>query len=324
MACLRTIFPWVLAGMAIASSNASALEKASPPQERVIVLSDRDLKVVLAVEPVSLIEEFGPRFDNTAAIKSVSLKGHSFFKGSWGMPDEFGVLGLGVFLYESANIGEPFGKMGVGELLRKNGDIYYHWEKYAVQRLWPVEMRQDDRSVTVRQTGFEFSGYAYTYEKSYHIDGPSARLSIQYSLTNTGKRIVHFDQYTHNWFCFDQASPGSEYQLSAGFSFPLSSGILPADDAKTHRIKLPAVSEPVLFPPEQLAQAPDNWYVLSHPGKGLSVRVSGDFPVARCELYMEPDAVCPEIFVRRILKPGQNAQWTRQYVFRVDSQASKP
>ena len=177
---------------------ASGVEPAKE-NEACVALAEGDLRIVIATGPLSKDEDISPvRFDRSARIISLQLAGVEYL-GAEGMPDDFGLHGIGILGFDEASPGEPFIKPGVG-LLRKEGALYRFMRSYELISAFPTRvLERTDTTLTLEQTSSELHGYAYRYTKTYRLHLPST-LVLEYSLTNVGSRSFAFEQYNHNWF----------------------------------------------------------------------------------------------------------------------------
>lgn len=279
-----------------------------------IILGDESFQVQIQPDTRAMIPDNGPRFDLTAHVKQVTLDQQTFLTSD-GLIDEFGISGVGTLGYDQAKPGEPFLKIGVGLVQRLDDKPYQFWTKYPVTKLAesaPPTITPD--AVTFQQDA-TMGDYAYHYVKSYRVNTDKQQLVISYQITNTGKLPMRFDQYNHDWSLLADPPVGADYSLAADFQIPVPNA--PWLKLENNRLLLTqTIAKPSYQPFDRQAPADKNRLVLRNDRTGKSIDISGDFPIARFALYVQPDAICPEIFFAAELKPDQTASWNRTYSFR--------
>jgi hypothetical protein len=261
-------------------------------------------------------EEFGPRFDQTALVQQVRLKGQTFLYEPWRLVDEFGINGKGVLGYDSAVVGDQFIKIGVGVLKKDENNQYRFSHQYPVGKLAEVTVtEQGEQAVTVEQSA-ELGPWGYRYTKRYFVEPDQATLRIEYSLKNTGQKAYPLEQYNHNWFHFSGTRIGPGYILNPTLAierpskkqkwFEWEGGIIRITEAIQKGSYFPSVADS----PEQ-----KNRLVVRYEG-GAGVIMKGNFPVERFALFADERALCPEVFYGcEELAPGATARWQRTYRF---------
>ena len=277
------------------------------------VLSHGVLRVEIETDTDFLIAEFGPRFDRSAVVRSVTVDGRELL-GPWGLCDEFGLYGNGVLGYESADIDDAFVKIGVGSLLRDTPDDYHFAHTYPIEALFPVEVEADDLRLEVRQQADPALPHRYDYTKTFTV-GEDNVLTIRYQLTNTGDSAWTFEHYNHHWFRPQDTEVGDGYRSVTGFALP--------------EIETKFLLEPrSLRLAAQLGPGEAAWYGSDLDGASSAennfelsvdavpmVHYQGSFPPARFALYASESGFCPEVFKRAALQPGESANWSATYRF---------
>ena len=272
----------------------------------------------------------GTRFD-WSGVFSVEFGGHKLF-GPWkdkhtptnnddivGPCEEFGMVApLG---YEAAKVGETFVKIGVGELEKPKEAKYNFFGKYKIARAGEWKVDKTDGKVTFEQTLKADSGYAYKYTKIVMVDG--ADLRILHVLENTGTKPISTDHYNHNFFNVDGDAVGKNYELE----FPFA----PKADAPKERF-----AELVKLDGKKLtltgtidkgsiyaelggynteAGSKDAAVTMRHALSGVSVRVTGDRPPSKFNVWGMKTTLCPEPFLQFDIEPGKKATWGWKYQF---------
>jgi len=277
------------------------------------VLARDGLRIEIEIATDRLTEEFGPRFDRTAVVNSVTVDGVELL-GPWGMSDEFGLYGDGVLGYDTADMGETFVKIGVGRLLRDTAEDYRFAYPYPIDSLFPVAVTADPTSLSVTQQSAGGSAQQYHYRKTYELAGDDV-LVIRYALSNTGDTPWRFEHYNHHWFRVGDTPVGPAYRALTGFELPM------AETGLRHTPFSLAISSP-------LAPGEAAYYASELPGVAadanrVELRVEGRpvieyrgaFPPARFAVFANADGFCPEVFKRAALEPGETASWSATYRF---------
>ncbi|HCE46475.1 MAG TPA: hypothetical protein DET40_23265 [Lentisphaeria bacterium] len=279
-----------------------------------IRLGTSSFNIAVTAPMTECMDEYGPRFDTLGAVTGINLNGVDFCTRQ-GLIDEFNIHApFSPPGFDEAKPGEVFLKIGVGELVRPDGNIYKFSHAYDIRKTAPAVIMQRENEIVMEQACRIGNGWGYEYRKIIRIVPDEAVVEIEYLLKNTGTHVIRAEQYNHNWFNFGGKAVDESYSLE--HSFPLG------DHApawfKMHDGMI-CLSEKITgahyYPSNASVPAEGNRIRLSHSGTGRSVTASGDFAAARFSLYVDPAAVCPEIFVRATLEPGASEKWTRRYQF---------
>ena len=162
-------------------------------------------------------------------------------------------------------------------------------------------------------------GYAYTYSKHMELIDGSDMLVIRSTLTNTGTKAILEDQYNHNFFTIDSETPGPQYDVKLAFA-PDDGSISPPEEYAVMEgnklVYLRDVRRSFLLKLSGFGDSPsDGRVVIENTHTGAGVDIGGDFPLYGFNLYSSGSAVCPEIFVKIHVEPGETQKWTRSYRF---------
>lgn len=277
------------------------------------VLSHGNFRVEIETAANRHMEEFGPRFDRTAIVNSVTIDGVQFL-GDWGLCDEFGLYGNGVLGYEAAGLGDRFVKIGVGTLLRDTDASYHFAHPYPVSELYPVLLERADQQLSVSQESDPGLAHRYHYRKSYALS-PGNVLTITYHLANTGAEPWTFEHYNHHWFRLGPQAPGPGYRVLSGFALPEADTGFQLEPNGL-RMATPLGDGKAAYYASELSDTPiaENTVALSVDGSTI-VRYEGSFSPARVAVYASVAGFCPEIFKRSALQPGETISWSATYRF---------
>lgn len=261
------------------------------------------------------------RFDWTGKIQSVKFRGiplsiternngqdeNLFGKGFY---NEFGIeTALG---FEEAEIGEWFHKIGIG-LLKKNESDYFFHKEFEIK---PAEfiVNTNSASIEIKCISELFNGYAYTLAKRITLNDDG--FTISYILTNTGKKEILSDEYTHNFIAVNNDSIGPGYILK----FPFQ--IKPEEFTDLEeRIELG--EDQITFngnPNKQFfigkltedASTKANWELI-HKKQKIGIREVPSFKVQKVNLWGWKHVISPELFHYIHLKIGESTEWNRKY-----------
>ncbi len=254
-----------------------------------------------------------PRFDETAAVSAVRWNGRNWLTGA-GLADEFGLEGFGVLGFKEAPIGGDFVKIGVGVLTRDVPGPYRFQHSYPRRSEFAVQVIAGETEVKVAQRSGEVNGYGYDYAKTYTIEA-AGRLVIAYELTNRGGLTFRFEHYNHNFFGVKTAggAGGSRIETPLRLQNPPEGWSLVSDhDARWVGADFPAPGRFWRMPMNPAAEGQALKLSLKD---GYSVRMTGSSAVTRLSVWVDETAICPELFSRFTLEPGETARWTRTYEF---------
>lgn len=277
------------------------------------VLAHGNLRVEVEIATNRHMHEFGPRFDRTAIVRSVTVDGVELL-GPWGLCDEFGLYGDGVLGYEVADIGDRFVKIGVGTLLKDTSASYHFAHPYPVSELFPTLLETADQQLSVSQDSDPGLPHRYQYRKTYTV-GADNVLTITYQLANSGEVPWTFEHYNHHWFRLGTLAPGPSYRVSSGFKLPAAetSFLL---EPNALRMAAPLDDGGAAYYGSDLRNATvsENTVTLSVDDSTI-VRYAGSFAPARFSVYASAEGFCPEIFKRSALQPGETVSWSASYRF---------
>jgi hypothetical protein len=272
----------------------------------------------------------GTRFD-WSGVFGVEFGGHKLF-GPWkdkhnpknnddivGPSEEFGMFApLG---YDAAKVGDTFVKIGVGELEKPKEEKYSFFRNYTIKKAGEWKVDKSDGKTTFEQSVSAASGYGYKYAKILTVSG--AELRIMHVLENTGTKAISTDHYNHNFFNVNGDAVGKNYELD--FPFDLKADIVKERfaelvqlDGKKLRLKGTIDKESIyaeLSGFSKDAGSKDAAVTMRHVPTGVTVRVSGDRPPSKFNVWGMKTTLCPEPFLQFDLEPGKKAVWTWKYQF---------
>lgn len=273
----------------------------------------------------------GARFDWSGMVAQVSHRGHTFFgplhdqpkpdlhDGVAGLAEEFGMFDpLG---YDEVDQGGSFVKIGIGELHRPDSQPYSFGKAYPIQNpgIWQVR-------VGANMAHFEHTvegprGWGYHYTKAITLVDDAPVLNITRTLKNTGTKTIHTTHYNHNFLTFDGRSGiGPDYRLQ--FAWPLRAvewkddGPLRIDGSMLYVDRPVREKESLWALLEGYGPTPEHHGVrVFDPVTRMGIDIRGDLPLVRAVVWGTGRVICPELFVKIEVEPGQTMQWSHRYLF---------
>ncbi len=346
LALVRVLVP-ALALLALSAPRVRAGD-VLPVHAGTRVLRSGSLVVEIAdPEPGQYRWNKGTRFSGVANILRVQLRGQEFvyspvsggalqFLG--GLPMEFDI-GQEAFQpdppgYNEGKNGDPFLKIGVG-ILRRDSGAYDFGKNYTVVEWAYIRAAwQADRVHFVQTLSGSANGYSCHLEEDVILRND--RLVLKYLLRNTGTKRFTTEQYLHNFICFNGRTVGPNTRLSFPYDFTTSPAVTPwqpppkgrilaiASAATVVRIanmieymeKATSVPKIWVYKPQGYA-GPDR-FTVAQAETQQRLTIESSIPAAYVGIWTTDYQVSPEQFLQITLAPGEEARFTRTYVFHVD------
>ena len=264
------------------------------------------------------------RFDWTGNIVSVKFKNiqlastesvtyENEMQIGKGFYNEFGIdTALG---FNEAVIGGWFHKIGVG-LLKKDNEEYIFNRNYEIKPA-DFEIKYTSNTILIICKSEFNNGYSYVLKKEIKLEKHG--FTINYDLENTGEKEIITDEYVHNFLAINKELIGRNYVLK----FPFK--LMPAFFLETvnPEQKVTIGQTDVTFndsPKEQFffsnltgyKNVKPQWELKNLESK-ISISETGSFHTNKVNLWGWKHVISPELFIDVSIKPGQNANWTRDY-----------
>jgi hypothetical protein len=292
------------------------------------------------IAPPDLAKGFyrGTRFDQAGVITSLKL-GDKEFYGPWferTAPDvlDYVYVPEGIAAGPDSAISGPveefaplgfddkttplFVKIGVGLLHRPDDEAYDHYRHYDIVSVGRRTTRATKNSITFGQV-LDGAGYGYVYEKTLRLVPGTTQLVIEHVLKNTGSKPIVTTVYDHNFLRLVPGNGG----IQVTFPFPVSAAKPPAVDlvrieGKTLTYLRPmADKERLSFPVTGFgATASDYDFQIADTRTGAGVRITGDQPVTRINIFSIDRVQSVEPYIAIDLPPGAQKTWRYAYTFR--------
>jgi hypothetical protein len=276
----------------------------------------------------------GTRFDQAGVVTSLTLNGREFY-GPWFERTALEVLdytyvGEDIVAGPDSAVSGPveefapldfeakpslFVKPGVGVLYQPDTQPYDHYRHYRI-------LDAGQRSTQVTKTGVTFTqavanaGYGYTYEKTLSLVPGKPQLLITHRLRNTGQRAISTSVYDHNFLRITPSNGG----VTVTFPFAAMAANPPPPDLMRIQgntltyLRPMANKERVSFLVTGFGRTAAD-YDFTVAGGGGGVRVQGDQPVTRMNIFSVDRVQSVEPYIAIDLAPGAEKRWTYTYTF---------
>lgn len=333
----------LLLALPAAAQPQQPMPTASTPVEDVLAAAPHmeitNGPITARIAPPDLKRGFyrGTRFDQAGVVTSLTFKGRNFY-GPW-----FDAVAPGVLDYaydaqgrvvggpDSATSGPveefaPLGfearpgtfiKIGVGMLRQPDTQPYDHYRHYKIEDPGTRTTKATRDSVTFTQT-LSSGGAAYVYEKTLRLTPGKPELVIEHVLKNTGAKPINTTVYDHN---FLRLKPGNA-DVKVTFHFPIAAASPPTDDLM--RIEGGALTylrpmknkERISFLVTGFGKdAKDYDFRVEDSASGAGVRVQGDQPITRLNIFSIDKVQAVEPYIAIDLAPGAEKRWRYSYAF---------
>jgi hypothetical protein len=313
--------------IAVASTFATA---ADPPLH---VMTDGRLTLTVLLPDAQNGFYRGTRFDWSGVVEKAQINGHTLF-GYWkathdptnhddvpGTAEEFGTATspvAGPLGYREAKPGQTFLKIGVGELEKIDEPRYRFAQRYKIVKPGAWEIIPEKDGIAFKQEMKHPAGYGYRYFKQIKFlsgaDGPGFRITR--TLLNSGTKRLETDHYAHHFMTVDGDPIGPNYRIRFGFPAVVRGENRLADLAALRDASL-VFQKPLenasIFAELAGAPAEQHRITVEHAPSGVSLRIVGDRPLTKCNVWSVKTTVCPEPYIELKIDPGQAASWTTTY-----------
>jgi len=278
----------------------------------------------------------GTRFDQAGVVTSLTLNGKEFY-GPWferTAPEVLDYTYVGDDIVagpDSATSGpveefapldfqtKPglFVKIGVGVLYQPDPQAYDHYRHYRILDAGQRTTKVTKTSVIFTQT-LSNAGYSYVYEKSLALVPGKPQLLITHRLKNTGIRTINTTVYDHNFLRLVAGNGG----VRVTFPFTVQATNPPAADMVRIQgntltyLRPMANKERISFLVTGFGEtAADYDFTIEDAVNGGGVRVQGNQPITRLNIFSVDRVQSVEPYIAVDLTPGTEKQWSYTYSF---------
>jgi len=269
----------------------------------------------------------GSRFDHSGNIVQVTLnRKHTFCTSEkrvftsdcgFGLMNEFDIDAPASF--EKSGIGGSFLKIGVGELLREDDQLYNFSNLYKFEpAVFNVEMYEESR-ISFETQSEQLQGYRTNYRKEISIS--ENVLTIDYHLKNIGEKRFVTEEYCHNFLAIDQHDMSGNYRLEFNFDLnPNQFAVMvdPNTDLVIGKNNIGWKRKPSgdVFIAELAGKESFHpMWKLMNAQSNVGVCEEVSFESTKVNLWGNGHVVSPEMFFKTELRPGEVANWQRKYTF---------
>jgi hypothetical protein len=333
-------------------ASAAAAQPVQPPPPRsypveqalasapIVTLSNGRITAKVAIPDLERGFFRGTRFDQAGVVTSLTLNGREFY-GPWfsrtapevldytytadglvagpdsaatGPVEEFAQLG-----FDEAKPGGTFVKIGVGVLRRPDDrpyDKYWHYE-IADWGQRSVRHTKDSATFTQKIANGPF-GYAYDYEKTLRLVPGANQLVIEHVLKNTGSKTISSNVYDHN---FLRLTPGNDgirvtFPFKPAVANPPAPDLLRIDGNSLSYLRPMAYKERISFLVTGFGAAASDYDIaITDSRSGAGVRIEGDQPITRMNIFSIDTTQSTEPYIALDLAPGAQKRWRYTYTF---------
>jgi hypothetical protein len=336
---------WALAPILISGAMAQPVQPvptSSTPVAEILaaspVITIRNGRITAQITPPDLARGFyrGTRFDQAGVVTSLKLKGEEFYSPFYdsvsdevldytyapsgivsgpdssvsGPVEEFGTLGFeakpGLFI-----------KPGVGVLRQPDNQPYNLYRHYQIADGGKRTTKRTANSVTFTQV-IDGAGYAYLYEKTLRLVPGTSQMVIEHRLKNTGAQPIITTVYDHNFLRLTPNNDG----IRVTFPFTLAAAKPPAADLIRLEGKTMTYLRPMTYK-ERVSfvltgygdSASDYDITLADSHGSKSVRMVGDAPLTKVNIFSIDRVQSVEPYIAIDLPPGAEKRWRYTYTY---------
>ncbi len=323
-ACAILLLAYALAGADRPAANA-------PPNFPTETLTSGTVSAVVCIPDAANGFYKGTRFDHGSMILSFASGDTETFR-MWKHPTthpeinggagpceefDFGLDGVTVPSgYNEAKPGEPFLKIGVGWLKKKDDKPYMPFFPFEVvdTGVWKSE-RVDASSIRIVHSTDSSKRLAYRLSRTITVSETPARLSIQRELVNTGTAPLNLSHYCHNFIQLRGMSVGPACRVTLPFpaafdgtapeGWKLSTDVLSFEGAPKGAIGVKIAGV-------KTGETP-NFFTVANMTSATLLRCVGDRPLSGFTVFADATTICPEPFITLSIAPGESAKWSTTY-----------
>lgn len=266
----------------------------------------------------------GPRFDGSGIITDITFDKHSFCEleqrepnkgsGGTGFCNEFGIDKP--IDYETTTVGQDFPKIGVGLVTKESKEDYDFFAPAPVKACkYEEEINEESYKVTTLIN--DDKDYSITLTKMISLKGN--KLIIDYKLENNGSRVIHTNEYNHNFIGINHDNIGKDYKLTwfnlSGIEKVVGDFSIVESD-RSFVINWDKEPNGDFYATMTLGETinPCNWELVNSKHQ-VGVRECSSFPISKIAMWGFNHVVCPEVFIDINLEPNKTMTWTRVYEF---------
>ncbi len=260
-------------------------------------------------------EFYGPWFERTAPeVLDYTYTADGLVAGpdsaASGPVEEFGQIG-----FESTKPGDLFLKIGVGLLRKPDDKPYDKYRHYEIADWGQRSVRTTRDSVTLTQT-MTAGPQPYVYEKTLRL--VKDRMVIDHVLRNTGAKPINTNVYDHNFLRLVPGNSGirATFPFAVAAATPPAADLIRLDGRTMTYLRTMADKERVSFTLTGFgASAADYDIDITDTATGAGVRMQGDQPITRINIFSIDRVQAVEPYVAIEIPPGGEKRWSYTYTY---------
>jgi hypothetical protein len=301
----------------------------------------------------------GTRFDWSGVVADLTFAGHSYY-GPWftkqdpkirdfdfdgtdiiagacsaamGPVEEFIGEDGAALGFNQAGPNQTFVKIGVGVLQRPDDQKYSSFRQYEIvdPGQWKVQTTSTSIELTQRLMDNR-TGYAYIYTKTLRLMPNKAVLVIEHILKNVGRVAIDTDVYDHNFLVLDRQPTGPDFSVQVPFTIrpeaPVKEDLGTVEGRRVlYRKQLEGRDVFTVHMGGLRGTSKDYDVRIENKHLGAGMRITGDRPLEREELWSIRSTVAVEPLVHLTIAPGRTTRWSYNYLYYTtpsEAKASQP
>jgi hypothetical protein len=286
----------------------------------------------------------GTRFDWSGMIVSLNYKGHNYFapfydKFEPALPDievrdkvaagansaasgpveEFISPGETALGYSDAKPGEGFCKIGVGVLQKPQEPNYSSFQNYKILNPGTWTIRKGGDWIEFVQKLNCGSRYSYEYRKTIRLVKNKPEMTLEHSITNTGRKTIETIVYDHNFLVMDRQTTGPDFVVTFPFAPKATATLDGFAELRGNQLVFVKTlkNDDVLYTPLEGFGGSARDYKISVENRktGAGVIITGDQPLTKVVFWSIRTVLAPEAFLSMKIEPGKTHKWTYRYQF---------
>lgn len=272
----------------------------------------------------------GFRFDRAGYISDVVLDGERYFcaseprnlihpsSGGRGLCSEYRFD-----VSTEAEVGEYFPKFGIGLIRKEDSEKYCFYRRYRELRPFVCHYECKNDSVTFLTEPMICLGYGMRTKKKISVMGNQICMEIE--AENCGEKIIHMQEFCHNFISIDGMAVGSDYELEIPLAPDLGDARIPNRRGFSGNFRgngkgvtfceFTPIDTDLSIDTEKLEKALPFQWKMTHKGAGAYVQEEDSFLPGQINIWGVDHILSPEIVHVFDLELGETEKWTRTWTF---------